>query len=93
MTDVMEPLNGGADLLSNNIIHDLVHGEAHAPLAGSFSYDSWQLQFCHFRSKYEILNSYVDFKMCTYLAGSYTYGSSELHFCHLRPKTWFYIKY
>jgi len=24
---VMEPLNGGADLLSNNIIHDLVHGE------------------------------------------------------------------
>ena len=27
MTDVMEPLNGGADLLSNNIIHDLVHGE------------------------------------------------------------------
>jgi len=26
VTDVMEPLNRGAYLLSNNIIHDLVHG-------------------------------------------------------------------
>ena len=55
-------------------------------LAGSYTYGSSELHFCHLRPKHGFISSTNSYISRINQAGSYSYGSSELQFCHFRPK-------